>query len=124
MRLKHVGKIAGFVPVMVTTEDVVRCAECSYESRATIAPEEFLQIDPERVKEYIVPKITVVAKFCVIGAIVFCCVPPATLPMSIAGLLMVKGKSSGWTTLAIIAVVLTTIFAIMFVIVMIQPGNE
>jgi len=100
-QIKHVGKAYGLITVMVTKENVVRCAQCHYESRALISPEEFTLLARDQIADHIQPKITFVTKFCIVLSILFCMVAMLTLPAAIYGLIAVKGKSPGWTRLAI-----------------------
>ena len=122
-QIKHVGKAYGLITVMVTKENVVRCAQCHYESRALISPEEFTLLARDQIADHIQPKITFVTKFCIVLSILFCMVAMLTLPAAIYGLIAVKGKSPGWTRLAIAGVVLSSIFMVVLVAVMMHQAR-
>lgn len=122
-QIKHVGKAYGLITVMVTKENVVRCVQCHYESRASISPEEFALLTPDQIADHIQPKITFVTKFCIVLSILFCVAAMLALPTAIYGLIAVKGKSPSWTKLAIVGVVLSSIFMVVFVAVM-ATGND
>jgi predicted nucleic-acid-binding Zn-ribbon protein len=122
-QIKHVGKAYGLITVMVTKENVVRCVQCQHESRASISPEEFALIAQDQVADHIQPKIAFITKFCIILSILFCVAAMLTLPAAIYGLIAVKGKSPGWTKLAIAGTVLSSFFMVVFVAVMIHEAR-
>lgn len=95
LRLKHIGKLYGIIPVMVTGENVVVCDGCGYESRALVTPEEFTAIPEAQWNDYIRPKITFMQKFCIVLSILFFFAAIVSLPAAIYGLIAVKGRSRG-----------------------------